>query len=98
MLYIMFTIQCVDIWTSNANDRYLYDVFVGPALLWIAVFSILQKYFVHIGTGILEQLVCTVEDDQRDFAVAEDAQLVRFLHQAKLTLCKRNLQIKIKTG
>ena len=36
-----------------------------------------------------------VEDDDGDLAVAEDAQLVRFLHQTELPLGERNLTIPL---
>ena len=36
-----------------------------------------------------------VEDDDGDLAVAEDAQLVRFLHQTELPLGERHLTIPL---
>lgn len=50
------------------------------------VLGVFQQHVVHVGAGILEQLVGAVEDDESDLTVAEDAQLVRLLHQTKLPL------------
>ena len=58
----------------------------------LIVLCVLEEYFVHVRAGILEKFVGTVEDDQRNLAVAQNAQLVRFLHQPKFTFCKRNLK------
>ena len=71
---------------------YLDDVLVRATLVWFVVFRILEEYFVHVGAGVLEQLVRAVEDDESDLAVTEHAQFVRLLHQAELALCKRHLQ------
>ena len=46
---------------------------------------------VHVGAGVLEQLVGAAEHDQSDLAVAQHAQLVRLLHQAELALRERHL-------
>ena len=73
---------------------HLHDVSVGSTLVWITVFRILEQDAVHVGARILEQLVGVVEDDQSDLAITQDAQLVRFLHQTKLTLRKRHLRHK----
>ena len=70
---------------------YLNDVSIGPALVRLVVLCVFEQDLVHVGAGVLEQLVGAVEDDQGDLAVAQHAQLVRLLHQAKLSLCKRNL-------
>lgn len=70
----------------------LQDILVSSALLRIAVLRVLQKYFIHVGAGVLKQLICAVEDYQCYFTVAQHAQFVRFLHQAKLTLRKSHLQ------
>jgi len=69
------------------------DVLVGSGLVGFIVLGVFQQHLVHVCTGVLKQLVGTVEDDERDLAVAQHAQLVRFLHQAKLALCKRHLVV-----
>jgi len=48
--------------------------------VWLVVLCIFQKNLVHVSGGILEQLVVGVKDDDGDFAVAQDAQLIGFLH------------------
>lgn len=72
--------------------RYLDDVGVGPALVRLVVLGVLEQDLVHVGAGVLEQLVGVVEDDEGDLAVAQDAQLVRLLHQAELSLGERHLE------
>lgn len=70
------------------------DVLVGAALVWLVVFCVLQKDLVHVGAGVLEQLVVAVEDDQGNLTVTQHAQLVSLLHQAKLALGKGHLQLR----
>ena len=66
--------------TGVGGPAYLNDVGIGAALVRLVVF------------GVLEQdLVGVVEDDERDLAVAEDAQLVRLLHQTELALGEGHL-------
>ena len=43
---------------------------------YISLTGVLQQYFVHVSAGVLEELVVAVEDDDRDLAVAQNAQLV----------------------
>jgi len=76
---------------SAYNYTHLHDVFVGATLLWIAVLSILEQDSVHVRAGILEQLVGTVEHDQRDLTVAKYTKFICFLHQSKLPLGERHL-------
>ena len=54
--------------------------------------GVLEQHAAHVRAGVLEQLVGVVEDDQRDLAVAQNAQLVRFLHQPELALRERHLR------
>ena len=56
---------------------------------------VLQEDFVHVGGGVLEELVVRVEDDDGDLAVAEHAQLVSLLHQAKLPLGEGDLPVAL---
>jgi len=60
----------------------------------VAVLRVLEQYMIHISAGILEQLVSTAEHDQSDLTIAQDTQLIRFLHQTELALCKRHLDRK----
>ena len=51
-----------------------------------------KQYLVHISAGVLVQLVAGGEDDERNLAVAEHGQFVRFLHHAELALVERHLE------
>lgn len=73
---------------------YLNNVCISPALVGLVVLCVFEQDFVHVGAGILEQLVGMVEDDQSDLAVTQYTQLVGFLHQAKLSLRERHLREK----
>lgn len=79
--------ECAYKWETD-----LHDVWVGPTLVWLVVLGVFEQHFVHICAGVLEQLVGAVEDDQGNLTVTQHAQLVGFLHQAKLSLCKRHLE------
>ena len=70
---------------------HLDDVSVGAALMGLVVLRVLEQHLVHVRAGVLEQLVGVVEDDERDLAVTEHAQLVRLLHQPELPLGERHL-------
>lgn len=65
----------------------------------LVVLGVLQQNFVHVGAGVLEQLVGRVEDDEGDLAVTENAQLVGLLHEAELALSERHLgMFKVPQG
>ena len=76
---------------------YLNDVSIGPALVRLVVLCVFEQDLVHVGAGVLEQLVGVVEDDEGDLTVAQHAQLVRLLHQAKLPLGERHLGVRHTT-
>ena len=76
---------------------HLDDVAVGTALVRVAVLGVLEQDVVHVGAGVLEQLVAAAEHDQSDLTVAQHAQLVRLLHQAELALRERHLYGRIYT-
>lgn len=78
---------CVFVWFCT----YIHDVGVGPALVGLVVFGVFEQNFVHVGAGVLKQLVGAVEDDEGNLTVTQHTQLVRLLHQAKLSLCKCHL-------
>ncbi len=59
----------------------------------LVVLCVLEEDLVHVGGGVLVQLVGGAEDDEGDLAVAQHAQLVRLLHHAELALVERNLTI-----
>lgn len=73
------------------STLYLNNVGVSPALMGLVVLGVLKQDLVHVSAGILEQLVGVVEDDESDLTVAQDAQLVRLLHQTKLPLGESHL-------
>lgn len=56
---------------------------------------VLEENLVHVGAGVLEQLVVGVEDDDGDLAVAQHAQLVRLLHQSELSFGERHLSVPL---
>lgn len=70
----------------------LNDIGIGPALMRLIVLCVFEQDLVHVSTGILEQLVRMVEDDQGNLAVTQYTQLVGFLHQTKLSLCECHLK------
>lgn len=70
---------------------YLHNIRVGPALMGLVVLGVFKQDLVHVCAGILEQLVGAVEDDEGNLTVTQHTQLVRLLHQAKLSLCKCHL-------
>ena len=71
---------------------YLEDVLVGLTDDGVVVLGVLEQHLVHVGAGVLVQLVVAREDDERDLTVAQHAQLVRLLHQPELALRERHLQ------
>lgn len=58
----------------------------------LIVFSVFEKYFVHICRGVLVQFVGRTKDNQSDFAIAKNAQFVSFFHDAKLAFIEGNLR------
>ena len=89
-------------WERKKNQRngwrvgyYLDDIFVGKGLVRFVVLGVLEEYFVHIGTGVLVELIAGGENDERDLAVAEDRQFVGFLHHPELAFVERHLHISI---
>jgi hypothetical protein len=51
--------------SSSIGERFYYlnNIFVSTTFMRFIVLCVLEKNFVHISTGILEQLVGTVKDD-----------------------------------
>ena len=58
----------------------------------LVVLCVFEQDFVHVGAGILEQLVGVVEDDEGDLTVTQHTQLIGLLHETKLSLRKRHLR------
>ena len=72
----------------KSRSTNLNDIFVRSTLMRFIVLCVLQQHLVHVCASVLEQLVATVEDYQRNLTVTEHAQLISLLHQAKLALCE----------
>lgn len=66
--------------------------------MWLIVFGIFEQYTIHIGAGILIELIAGREDDQRYLAIAQHGQLVGLLHNAKLALVEGHLRVKERKG
>lgn len=58
----------------------------------LVVLGVFQQDFVHVGAGVLKQLVGAVEDDEGDFTVTQNTQLVGFFHQTELPLHESHLK------
>ena len=56
---------------------------------------VLQKYFIHIRRSILEQFVMRIENDDGNFAIAQNAQFISLLHQPELSFGERHLTISL---
>ena len=76
-------------------SSYLDDILVGERLVGLVVLRVLEEDLVHVGAGVLVQLVARAEDDERDLAVAQHRQLVSLLHHAKLPFVECDLDRKI---
>jgi len=68
-------------------------VSIGATFVGFVVLGVFEQYLVHICTGILEEFVAGIEDDESDLTIAKDAQFVGFLHQTKLALRKGDLSV-----
>lgn len=77
---------------------HLDDILVGKGLVGFVVLGVLEKNLVHVGARVLVELVARAEDNQRDLAVAQHRQFVRFLHHAEFPLVKGHLSHIIKRG
>ena len=67
------------------------DVLVGERLVGFVVLGILEEDLVHVGRSVLVKFVRRAEDDQRDLAIAQDAQLVSLFHDSELSFVERYL-------
>ena len=76
---------------NNKNATHVDNVFVGERFVRLVVFGVLEQHFVHVRGRILVELVRGAEDDERDLAVAKDAQLVGLLHHTEFTLVESHL-------
>ena len=72
-------------------SSYLDDILVGERLVGLVVLRVLEEDLVHVGAGVLVQLVAAAEDDQGDLTVTENRQLVRFFHHPELSFVESHL-------
>ena len=70
---------------------YLDYILVGEGFMWLVVLCVLEKDLVHVGAGILVELVAAAEDDQGDLTVTENRQFVRFFHHPELSFVESHL-------
>lgn len=70
---------------------YLNNIRVGSAFVRLIILGVLEKNFVHVCAGVLEQLVRAVENDEGYLTVTQHTEFIGFLHQSKLPLCKSDL-------
>ena len=61
----------------------------------LVVLGVFEQDFVDVSARVLEQLVVVVENDERDFTVAQDGQLHGLLHQTILALGEGDLAIAL---
>lgn len=64
------TVALVLVATPRSSPTHLNDVLVCAALVGFIILGVFQKDLVHVGAGILEQLVRAIEDDESNLAVA----------------------------
>ena len=74
------------------QSPYIDNVLIGSTFVWVAVLCVLKEYFVHVGTGVLEELVSAAEHDQGYFTIAKNAQLVGLFHQTEFAFREGNLR------
>ena len=68
---------------------------VAALLVGLVVLSVFEQDLVDVSARVLEQLVVVVENDERDFTVAQDGQLHGLLHQTILALGEGDLAVSI---
>ena len=61
------------------HSPHLMDVGVGLALVWVLELGVADKDGVHVGAGVLVQLVVAGDHDHGDLYVTENAELVGLL-------------------
>ncbi len=84
---------CTDHKNNNTTCApYLQDVCVGLALVGILELGVPDEDGVHVGAGILVELVVAGDHDHSYLHVTEDAQFIRLLQQATLALAECDLQ------
>ena len=88
---------CLTLVAQNTKERsdlislYLDYILVGEGFVWLVVLCVLEKDLVHVGAGVLVELVAAAEDDQGDLTVTENRQFVRFFHHPELSFVESHL-------
>ena len=88
---------CLTLVAQNIKERsdlislYLDYILVGEGFVWLVVLCVLEKDLVHVGAGVLVELVAAAEDDQGDLTVTENRQFVRFFHHPELSFVESHL-------
>ena len=86
---------CLTLEAQNIKDQilslYLDYILVGEGFVGLVVLCVLEKDLVHVGAGVLVELVAAAEDDQGDLTVTENRQFVRFFHHPELSFVESHL-------
>ena len=88
---------CLTLVAQNSQERkirsylYLDYILVGEGFVGLVVLCVLEEDLVHVGAGVLVQLVAAAEDDQGDLTVTENRQFVRFFHHPELSFVESHL-------
>ena len=78
--------------TKQCIHIHLDDVLVGEGLVRLVVLRVLEEHLVHVGAGVLVELVARAEYDQGDLTVTEHRQLIGFLHNSEFSLVECHLR------
>ena len=74
---------------------HIKNICVCLALIWVLKLCVAYEYGVHVGTGILVELLVAGDHDDSYLNVAENAQLVGFLQQSCLTFAEGDLFLEV---
>jgi hypothetical protein len=66
----------------------LLRLFGGQAITYLGVF---HQRLVNVSAAVLNKLIVGCEDDKSYFTIAQNAELIGFLHQAVFALQKGHL-------
>ncbi|RUP45001.1 hypothetical protein BC936DRAFT_148747 [Jimgerdemannia flammicorona] len=92
-------VQSIDQYMQHSNrlitkvPRHMKNIYImiAPAFVRFIILGVFQQNFVHICARVLDEFVVGVEDDERDLAVAKNAEFIRLLHQTEFSLQEGNL-------
>lgn len=80
-------------WPLSPTPSCLEYVSISLALIRVLELCVADQYGVHIGAGILVQLVVVWYHDNSDFHVTQHTQFICFLQQTSLAFTECNLQV-----